>query len=43
MTHDTEANAMTTIAPDLENATAEEVLAYAIERFHPRLTMACSF
>jgi phosphoadenosine phosphosulfate reductase len=37
------ANAMTTIAPDLETATAEEVLAYAIERFHPRLTMACSF
>jgi phosphoadenosine phosphosulfate reductase len=34
---------MTTIAPDLETATAEEVLAYAIERFHPRLTMACSF
>jgi phosphoadenosine phosphosulfate reductase len=34
---------MTTIAPDLETATAEEVLAYAIERFHPRLSMACSF
>ena len=30
-------------APDLESATAEEVLAYAMERFHPRLTMACSF
>jgi phosphoadenosine phosphosulfate reductase len=26
-----------------ENASAEEVLAYAVERFHPRLTMACSF
>jgi phosphoadenosine phosphosulfate reductase len=24
-------------------ASAEEVLAYAVERFHPRLTMACSF
>jgi phosphoadenosine phosphosulfate reductase len=30
--------------PDIhENASAEEVLAYAVERFHPRLTMACSF
>ena len=27
----------------LEEATAEEVLTYAVERFHPRLTMACSF
>ena len=27
----------------LEEASAEEVLAYAVERFHPRLTMACSF
>ena len=26
-----------------ENASAEEVIAYAVERFHPRLTMACSF
>ncbi len=26
-----------------ETASAEEVLAYAVERFHPRLTMACSF
>jgi phosphoadenosine phosphosulfate reductase len=26
-----------------ESASAEEVLAYAVERFHPRLTMACSF
>ena len=34
---------MTTIAQDLESATAVEVLAYAIERFHPRLTTACSF
>jgi len=26
-----------------ENASAEEVLNYAVERFHPQLTMACSF
>lgn len=30
-------------APDLEAASAQEVLAYAVRRFHPRLTMACSF
>jgi phosphoadenosine phosphosulfate reductase len=30
-------------SPQLETATAEEVLAYAVEQFHPRLTMACSF
>jgi phosphoadenosine phosphosulfate reductase len=36
--------AMTAIATrELEDAAAEEVLAYAVERFHPRLTMACSF
>jgi phosphoadenosine phosphosulfate reductase len=34
---------MSLTTPDLEQATAEEVLAYAVERFHPRLTMACSF
>ena len=34
---------MTTIVPGLEPASAEEVLAYAVERFHPRLSMACSF
>jgi phosphoadenosine phosphosulfate reductase len=34
---------MTPTAPDLEAATASEVLAYAVERFAPRLTMACSF
>lgn len=28
---------------DPEEASAQEVLAYAVERFHPRLTMACSF
>ncbi len=35
---------MATTSPDLvEQATSEEVLTYAVERFHPRLTMACSF
>jgi phosphoadenosine phosphosulfate reductase len=30
--------------PDsIEQATAEEVLEYALARFHPRLTLACSF
>lgn len=32
-----------TTSTDLENASAQEVLTYAVERFHPRLTMACSF
>jgi phosphoadenosine phosphosulfate reductase len=31
------------VAPDLDHAPAEEVLAYAVERFHPRLFVACSF
>jgi phosphoadenosine phosphosulfate reductase len=31
------------VAPDLEHASAEEVLAYAVECFHPRLFVACSF
>ena len=30
-------------APDLESASAEEVLAYVVEQFHPRLYVACSF
>jgi phosphoadenosine phosphosulfate reductase len=31
-------------SPELpETASAEETVAYAVERFHPRLTMACSF
>jgi phosphoadenosine phosphosulfate reductase len=30
-------------APDLEERTAQEMLAYAVERFHPQLVMACSF
>jgi len=29
--------------PDLEEAGAEEVLAYMLERHHPRLALACSF
>jgi len=28
---------------DLEQASAQDVLKYAVEQFHPRLTMACSF
>jgi phosphoadenosine phosphosulfate reductase len=32
------------LAPaDLETAPAEDVVRYAVEQFHPRLTMACSF
>jgi phosphoadenosine phosphosulfate reductase len=27
----------------IESASAEEVVAYAVERFHPRLALACSF
>ena len=35
---------MTATAPhELEAASAEGVIAYAVERFHPRLTTACSF
>jgi phosphoadenosine phosphosulfate reductase len=34
---------MSTITPDLEAASAEGVLAYAVEQFHPRLKTACSF
>ena len=29
--------------PDLEHASAQAVIAYAVDRFHPELTMACSF
>jgi phosphoadenosine phosphosulfate reductase len=35
--------ALSTTLPDLESASAEEVLAYGVERFHPRLKTACSF
>ncbi|MFL5824819.1 MAG: phosphoadenylyl-sulfate reductase [Solirubrobacteraceae bacterium] len=35
---------MTAIAfQDLQDSAAEDVVGYAVERFHPRLTMACSF
>ncbi len=34
---------MSATMPDLEHASAQEVLAYAVERFHPRLKTACSF
>jgi len=35
---------MTVTSPALlESASAEEVILYALERFHPRLTTACSF
>jgi phosphoadenosine phosphosulfate reductase len=34
---------MTTAVTDLENASAQDVLAYAVQRFHPRLKLACSF
>ncbi len=34
---------MTVAASDLNTATAEEVLAYAVEHFQRQLTMACSF
>ncbi|HWF25427.1 MAG TPA: phosphoadenylyl-sulfate reductase [Solirubrobacteraceae bacterium] len=34
---------MSIAPPDLESASAQEVIGYAVERFHPRLTMACSF
>jgi phosphoadenosine phosphosulfate reductase len=30
-------------APDLEDASAEEVLRFAVEQHHPRLAVACSF
>ena len=30
-------------SPDLEHVSAQEVIAYAVERFGSRLTMACSF
>ena len=34
---------MSIVAPDLETASAQEVLAYAVEQFHPQLKLACSF
>jgi phosphoadenosine phosphosulfate reductase len=35
--------AATRVTPDLESLDASAVLAYAVDRFHPRLTVACSF
>ena len=35
--------ATVTAAPDLEGLDASELLAHAVERFHPRLAVACSF
>jgi phosphoadenosine phosphosulfate reductase len=32
-----------TVAPDLEHLDASGVLEFMVERFHPRLTVACSF
>ncbi len=29
--------------PDLESASADEVIAWALERFHPQIALACSF
>jgi phosphoadenosine phosphosulfate reductase len=34
---------MSATISELEHATAQEVVAYAFERFHPRLITACSF
>ena len=31
------------VTPDLEHLDASAVLAYVVDRFHPRLTVACSF
>jgi phosphoadenosine phosphosulfate reductase len=31
------------VAPDLERSSAEEVLEYMVEQYHPRLYVACSF
>lgn len=35
--------AVATSHPNLDRASAEEVLEYAVDRFHPRLYVACSF
>jgi phosphoadenosine phosphosulfate reductase len=34
---------MSAVVSDLETASAEEVVDYGVKRFHPRLTLACSF
>jgi phosphoadenosine phosphosulfate reductase len=33
----------TPIAPDMEHASAEQLLEHVVDRFHPRLYVACSF
>ena len=33
----------TIVQPNFENRTAEELLGYMVDRFHPRLYVACSF
>jgi phosphoadenosine phosphosulfate reductase len=35
--------AVSTTTPDLETASAQQVLAYAVEHHHPKLKTACSF
>jgi phosphoadenosine phosphosulfate reductase len=35
--------ATTVQAPDLESLSAEDLLSHVLERFHPRLALACSF
>src|SRR3954452_14936215 len=35
--------ATATVAPDLEHLDAKGVLEFMVERFHPRLAVACSF
>jgi phosphoadenosine phosphosulfate reductase len=32
-----------TTVPDLEQASAQEVVKYALDRFHPQIALACSF
>src|SRR5437764_5759304 len=34
---------MSATVPDLETASAQDVVAYAVDRFHPQLKLACSF
>ena len=34
---------MSTTVPDLESATAQDVVAYGVEHYTPRLTLACSY
>jgi phosphoadenosine phosphosulfate reductase len=36
-------DATTRIAPDVEHLSAEQVLEHVVDRFHPRLYVACSF